>query len=255
MLLFKSSPSNLMINGKQIELKSELKYLGLIIDKRLNWLKHLNHIEQKNNQLMSRLIRMNWMNQNIELKYKLVIYKNVFLSTIMYGAKIWKEDLSKSTYKLLLRRVQSKFIHLMTGAYVCTSRERLQKFIGIIDIIEEVEIHVKSIELDKLDRKTFKFNERNRILNEMKSFDMSYPNVEQIRSRFIFWIVSNTGPFKSFLFNTLKIGDDDQCRFCKMCIETSSHLLKCDYLNLNQLDLDDEQYAKKLIVQLYDNYT
>ena len=72
-MLVKSKKMNnkLKINEKEIEVTNEIKYLGVVIDKKLSWLKHLEHLEKKVELLLVRIRTFNWMKQEIELQKKM----------------------------------------------------------------------------------------------------------------------------------------------------------------------------------------
>ena len=71
-MLVKSKKMNnkLKINEKEIKVTNEIKYLGVVIDKKLSWLKHLEHLEKKVELLLVRIRTFNWMKQEIELQKK-----------------------------------------------------------------------------------------------------------------------------------------------------------------------------------------
>ena len=66
-----------------------------------------------------------------------------------------KESIKKKTYIDKLRKIQHKFTTTLIGSYRCTSRLKLLKLIGQLDIVDELSLVVESKELDKVERKEF----------------------------------------------------------------------------------------------------
>jgi hypothetical protein len=78
---------NIKLKNKEVELSDHLKYLGIIIDDKLIFNKHIAHLETKIIKLIEITRRLMWMKKDIQLKYKKRIYYSVFLPIIMYGSK------------------------------------------------------------------------------------------------------------------------------------------------------------------------
>lgn len=61
------------INENEIDAKKKLKYLGIVLDPRLTFNHHLEHIKQKVEQLAIRIRSLCWMNDEIKLKQRMRI--------------------------------------------------------------------------------------------------------------------------------------------------------------------------------------
>ena len=104
-IIFKSKQKNFTkhlnfrISGQQIQTKTMIKYLGLIIDENLLWETHLNTLKLK-------LARANGMLAKIRHYVPFHILKNIYYSIfnchILYGCQIWgqKENTLKTINKL-----------------------------------------------------------------------------------------------------------------------------------------------------------
>ena len=73
-----------------------------------------------------------------------------------------------------LRKLQQKFLTVMTGSYRCTNRIKMLKMINQIDIVEELKLMMDAKELPKDERKEYKKSNREEILNEIHEFDVKY---------------------------------------------------------------------------------
>ncbi len=83
------------LNNNMIELKKEMKYLGLVIDSKLNWRSHINYVYDKALKLtikLSLIARNKWCLSSKSLK---TIYKGAVLALISYCTPIWYESLEK----------------------------------------------------------------------------------------------------------------------------------------------------------------
>jgi hypothetical protein len=242
--------NKIVLDSDIIELTKELKYLGVIFDKNLNFKKHLEFLDKKTNNLIMRMNSLNYLKSDIEIRYKKRIYFSVFLPMILYSSRIWYNRIkSKVTYLNKLRIIQMKFIKSITGMYRCTKSEIIYRLLNIIDIVDDLEINstLNLVDIDK--RKEIKNIKRNQILVQFSevintvNLDLDNIDYDGIKHRFSLWCLSGTGPFKSFLH---KIGRslDNYCRFCHCENETSSYsLLFCN----RYLDKNFDTFEKKCI--------
>ena len=82
----KYSNIHLKINNISIQNEIEYKYLGIIIDKDINF---KNHIVNLNNKLSKILYSISRLSKYIMTKLMIIIYNSLFLPHIMYGNIIW----------------------------------------------------------------------------------------------------------------------------------------------------------------------
>jgi hypothetical protein len=77
--LRKSSTPDVSINDIQIPRKTEIKYLGMIIDSKLTW---RQHIAKKRKQTNITIKQLNWLlgrKSNLAIENKLLIYNTIIL--------------------------------------------------------------------------------------------------------------------------------------------------------------------------------
>ena len=227
MLMFNGKLNGkLFVDGNEVELTDRIKYLGIIIDKKLNWKKHIDFVGLKVDNLIDRIRRFCWLRHDVELWRKRKLYHSVFVPTVNYAASVWFKDIeSKSSYLNELKKYQRRFILALTGAYRRTPRIELMKLVEIIDVTDEIRIQLESkLITDKSQKLKFKNNKRKEILSEMSSFVLDERiNPLQIDNKYTVWFVTRIGPFKTFL-NSINLADDDICRLCHLERETPEHL-------------------------------
>lgn len=84
-----TTPPNIKMYGKTIKWSKSAKYLGLYLDRSLNWNLHLSHIQKKSNILKKCLIRLIGKFSPLSTYNKTLIYKMIIRPAITYGCQIW----------------------------------------------------------------------------------------------------------------------------------------------------------------------
>ena len=77
----------LIINDEEVEVATEIKYLGIMIDNRLNWQAHFNSIYKKANQRMYFLRKLNAI--DIDKGILKTFYTMAIQSVLTYGVACW----------------------------------------------------------------------------------------------------------------------------------------------------------------------
>ena len=78
--------SDLKIDDIPISKTDEFNYLGLLVDKHLNWNAHINKIGNKLSKVIGILKRLN---KYIPLKGLVIIYNSLFLPHLNYSSLVW----------------------------------------------------------------------------------------------------------------------------------------------------------------------
>ena len=249
---------NVKIDEKEIEPKKKLKYLGIVLDQRLTFNDHLEHIKQKAEQLAIRIRSLCWMNDEISLRKKMRIYRSVFRPTMMFGFEVWHQFIKeKKTYIERLQRMQNGVIRIITGAYRATNHQKLLEIVDEENIETELNDTKEANRHAKRERRELKKRMREeRGIEKEKSSHYSFVNLDfgSIVRRESIWCLTGTGPFKYHLNRIGKVEDLD-CRFCGQSDETSEHLLyECPILNrkiTSEIDTYTfENITKELIKEL-----
>jgi hypothetical protein len=122
----KRNPLSVKINDRLVEFTNKVKYLGIVIDDKLLWREHLEHLKNKCLNLASCIRKLLWMNKNnVKLKLKMNLYYNIFLPMMTYGSQVWYKDIAnKKTYIYKINIMQRRVINIITNCYRTTSTEK-----------------------------------------------------------------------------------------------------------------------------------
>ena len=103
---------NIRIGQENLEEKSELEYLGVIIDNKMSFKPHFNKLQEKLKKGMNGLI----MSKNfLSYQAKLSIYFGLIHSHLEYCALIWMPNLRDNEIKIL-KTIQKKAIRILFKA-------------------------------------------------------------------------------------------------------------------------------------------
>jgi hypothetical protein len=123
------------INNVQIPQTEEVKYLGLHLDKRLTWHKH---IFTKRKQLSIAFTKMYWLlgrKSKLTINNKL-IYKTILKPIWAYGIQFWG---TASTSNIeILQRFQSKALRMITDAPWYVLNTAIRKDLQIPTVKHEI---------------------------------------------------------------------------------------------------------------------
>ena len=246
----KVSGEHFEINGKPIEDTDKLKYLGLMIDRLLNWNEHIKYIDQKANKIVDVARRLNRMSDGISLKLKRTIYMQVCLTNIGYLQQIWSGSLSYKYQRERLTRIQRKTLLALTGAYRTTSNHKLHEIMGVLDLNAEFEFARESAGIDKATR-------RDQYVQRLEDGGERHHEIEETKSKVMIWYLTGHGPFRIYL-NRFGLSQETSCRLCgSHQDESPEHLVReCDETStLRPLDENDvlevESMLKSITRMIY----
>ncbi|GIY37430.1 uncharacterized protein CDAR_99681 [Caerostris darwini] len=125
---------SIKIAGNTIKYTKELKYLGLTLDPKLSWNKHLASIQDKVHKLEHKFYRISRATWGLNPQVKKDLYKKVTDRIIAYGHEIWFQNKSKQNIKLL--QLQRSGLISVTKCYKTVSTDAIQVLADIppIDI-------------------------------------------------------------------------------------------------------------------------
>ena len=108
------------------------KYLGFVLDEKLNFQPHINYISGKANKVMHKIISIGQHKFHLPLK-TLRKYHNAILVAIMsYGSSTWAHRLNIIANAAAIDRVQRNILIRLTGAYRTTAKDALLVTLGIL---------------------------------------------------------------------------------------------------------------------------
>lgn len=115
----------LLFYNQPIEEKNYLKYLGVTLDKKLNFNQHIHEIIRKTNSQLSSVFPLICRDSKLSIKSKLKIYKQGIRPMILYASPVWSKT-SKTNYDKL-QRIQNKYLRIILNKPKETKTSDLQK--------------------------------------------------------------------------------------------------------------------------------
>lgn len=126
------------INDKLIPAQDDVKYLGLHLDKRLTWRKH---IFAKRCQLGIKLRKMYWLmgrKSKLSMANKVLLYKCMLKPVWTYGIELW--GTASNSNVEILQRFQNKTLRQIVNAPWYVPNELIRNDLKIPTVKEEIQI-------------------------------------------------------------------------------------------------------------------
>ena len=131
---------NVFLNAKLLQETNELKYLGIYLDKKLSFKKHIGYVTEKCLKTMNILARSAKLYWGLGTQALKTIYKGAILPMLSYGAALWIPTVSANKDLCTkLRRVQRLVNIKMIKAYRTISYEASCLLAGEVPIIIKLE--------------------------------------------------------------------------------------------------------------------
>jgi hypothetical protein len=124
------------INNVPVPVKTETKYLGLHLDQRLTWKKH---IQTKRQQMNLKFREMYWLlgrTSKLSLSNKLLLYKTMLKPIWTYGIQLW--GCAKPTRIKTIQQFQSKTLRALVNAPWYVTNQTIHEDLGISFVIDEI---------------------------------------------------------------------------------------------------------------------
>lgn len=134
--LKKSTCPRVCFNQAPIPVKTEVKYLGLHLDDKLTWKRH---IKAKRRLLDLKVKKMYWLlkrKSQLSLENKILIYKCILRPIWTYGIELW--GCSKPTNTKILQTFQSKTLRMMSDAPWYVSNKTLHNDLNVPYVTEVI---------------------------------------------------------------------------------------------------------------------
>ena len=104
---------DVIISNTKIERKSESRFLGVIVDEKLNWNKHIQTLKSKMSKYVGVMCKLKF---QIPLKARLLIYNSLVQSHLNFCSTVWGFAAKSNIDKLLT--VQKKAMRTVMPGYV-----------------------------------------------------------------------------------------------------------------------------------------
>jgi hypothetical protein len=144
-------------------MQSEVKYLGLHLDRELTWKKHF---KTKRQQMNMKLREMSWLmnrKSKLSLKNKLILCRNIIKPIWTYGIQLWGCTTPSNTQ--IIQRLQSKVLRAITNAPWYVSNLTLHNHLQVPCVTDEIR------------RLSLLYNQRLRGHNKLIEEIRNHPNV------------------------------------------------------------------------------
>ena len=121
----------LILHGKELAMLREVKYLGVILDSKLNWNQHLQKIIRKA-QTTFTIVRC-ICGKKWGLRTSMVhwLYARVIRPSIFYGALVWWTKVMQKTTKIQLGRIQRMVCLAITEAMRSTPTAAMEVLLDL----------------------------------------------------------------------------------------------------------------------------
>ncbi|GFX49475.1 transposable element Tcb2 transposase [Trichonephila clavipes] len=128
---------NLNLEGVIIEEVQKIKYLGIIVDSKMQWKEHISYVSSKSEKMLLGLLRIASNIFGVMIYVLQLIYKQGIVPLISYAWRAWGYSLSKKINSRLIRRTQRRFLLRVIKGYKTISYEAVYAISGIppIDVI------------------------------------------------------------------------------------------------------------------------
>jgi len=137
------------LNFRPLTQVISLKNLGIIIDTKLTFRKHINYIKEKCSKLIFALSRSAKINWGLSYNALKSIYTGAILSFLLCGAPIWINALSKACYRTKFTRVQRLINIRISKSYLTVSNEALCMITGLTPIDIKIEETTRLFQITK----------------------------------------------------------------------------------------------------------
>lgn len=124
------------LNGVQVPQQKDIKYLGIHLDRRLTWKKHLI---AKRDQIKIKLSQLYWLigkHSKLKLGCKLLVYNSILKPIWSYGCQLWQTTCSSNID--IIQRLQSKILRIVTGAPWYVRNANIHKDLCVNTVKEEL---------------------------------------------------------------------------------------------------------------------
>ena len=135
----KNTCQPIQINNTQIPQAKSVKYLGMHLDRRMTWKKH---ITTKRQQLNIKLREMYWLigrTSRLSIANKLLLYKLIIKPIWTYGIQLWGTAANSNIE--IIQRFQSKVLRCITNAPWYVSNEIINNDLQMTTVSEEIRLH------------------------------------------------------------------------------------------------------------------
>ena len=131
------------VNGELVEVVENFRYLGVTLDSKLTWTKHIDTVCRKANIVMSNCRKMLGKNWGLKPSIMRWMYTSLVRPILTYGCLVWLNSAYKSSHIKKLERVQRRGCLATLNAMKTTATQAME----IIVNLKPIEIHIQGLAL------------------------------------------------------------------------------------------------------------
>lgn len=134
--LRKEDCAPVFLNGTQLPHAESVKYLGMHLDRRLTWQKH---VKTKRNEILIKVRGLHWLmgrNSKLSIDNKILIYKTMIKPIWTYGIQLW--GAASASNQSTLQRVQNGILRQVSNAPWFLKTTELHEILNIPTVKEEI---------------------------------------------------------------------------------------------------------------------
>ncbi len=123
-----------MLNGARLEFSDHAKFLGLILDKKLNWKLHIEEKINKATKIYWQCRRAFGKTWGLKPKVVMWLYKSIIRPILCYGCHVWSDRVKTKSFRSGIEHVQRMVLLGVTGVMNSTPTRALETLLSILPI-------------------------------------------------------------------------------------------------------------------------
>ncbi|XP_039758863.1 uncharacterized protein LOC120632890 [Pararge aegeria] len=143
---FKYDTPHLNMGGKDITLVKEIKILGITIDSKLTYKKHISNISKKALNIYKQLSRAAKVSWGLNPEVIRTIYAAAVEPIVLYAASVWAKSLEQKGIQKQLNTIQREFAQKICKAYKTVSLHSALLLAGLVPLDLRVQEQAKLYE-------------------------------------------------------------------------------------------------------------
>jgi hypothetical protein len=130
---------SLRLFGENIPQHHNVKYLGVILDYKLNWNAHVDYRLAKALRILFLCRRLISVNFGLKPKYVFWIYKSIVIPTLDYASLVWWPKILQRTAMTKINKLQRLACLMISGSFKTAPSKALEAIIGL----PPIDLHIK----------------------------------------------------------------------------------------------------------------
>ena len=135
--IYKNRPE---ITSWGLKVVTKMKYLGIMLDCKMDWFPHTQYLENKLLHIRNNLARCSRAAWGLSYASLVTVHKYAILPAITYASEAWHSSISKRA-KNKLQQIQRSFLLFLTKVYRTVSLEALSAIAGIMPIDQALNLY------------------------------------------------------------------------------------------------------------------